>query len=119
MTKEFSLEWLREELLKLRNENKKFNLANLVPSIFVMQGEEEDTFAVQVNHKWSKDKSSQQLLPSIMAYRSALLKELRTAEYYIKYLKDDGCYPQGKILINVSYKEKETQTEGEKWTLNL
>ena len=114
MAKEFSLEWLREELLKLRNENKKFNLAKLVPSIFVMQGEEEDTFAVQVNHKWSKDKSPQQLLPYIMAYRSALLKELRTAEYYIKYLKDDGCYPQGKILINVSYKEKETQTEGEK-----
>lgn len=111
MPEEFSYEWLRGELEKsLREhseEDRKNVLAKLVPSIFVTQGDRMDTFALEANGKWSKDKYPRELLPAVRAYKSALLKELREAEWYIRYLQDEGAYPLGRIQTNVTYEEKE------------
>ena len=107
MAKEFSIEWLREELEKLNEEDKKNVLAKLVPSIFVTQGDMVDTFALEANGKWSQDKYPRELLPALRAYKTALLKELREAEYYIRYLQDDGCYPLGDIKAKVTYDKKD------------
>lgn len=111
MPEEFSYEWLKGELEKSlkekSEEDKKSVLAKLVPSIFVTQGDRTDTFALEANGKWSKDKYSRELLPAIRAYKSALLKELREAEWYIQYLQDEGAYPLGKIQTNVIYKEEQ------------
>lgn len=111
MAKEFSIEWLREELEKqlatAKEEDKKNVLAKLVPSIFVTQGDRVDTFALEANGKWSQDKYPRELLPAVRAYKTALLKELREAEYYIRYLQDEGCYPLGKINVKVDYEEKD------------
>jgi hypothetical protein len=106
MAKEFSVEWLREEIAKLNEEDKKFVLAKLVPSIFVTQGDRVDTFALEANGKWSKDKYPRELLPAVRAYKTALIKELREAEYYIQYLQSE-CYPLGKITVKVTYEEKD------------
>ena len=50
MAKEFSIEWLREQLQEQldiqKQEDKKNVLAKLVPSIFVTQGDRIDTFAL-------------------------------------------------------------------------
>lgn len=105
MAKEFSMEWLREQMDTLNQEDKKLILSKLVPSIFVTQGDRMDTFALEANGKWSKDKYPRELLPAIRAYKSALLKELREAEWYIRYLQDEGVYPLGKIQTNVTYEE--------------
>lgn len=113
MAKEFSIEWLREEMQKLKEEDKKFVLAKLVPSIFVAQGDRVDTYALHMQTKddakgkWSQDKYPRELLPAIRAYKTALLKELREAEYYIRYLQDDGLYPIGRINVKVNYEEKD------------
>lgn len=111
MPEEFSYEWLIGELEKsLREhseEDRKNVLAKLVPSIFVTQGDRIDTFALEANGKWSKDKYPRELLPAVRAYKSALLKELREAEWYIRYLQDEGAYPLGRIQTNVTYEEKE------------
>ena len=107
MAKEFSVEWLREQMELLKEEDKKFVLAKLVPSIFITEGDRVDTFALEAGGKWSKDKYPRELLPAIRAYRMALLKELREAEYYIRYLQDEGCYPLGQIKVNVTYEEKQ------------
>lgn len=106
MVEEFSVEWLKQEMAKLNEEDKKFVLAKLVPSIFVTPGDTIDTFAVEAGGKWSKDKYPREILPAIRAYKSALLKELKEAEWYIRYLQDDGCYPMGRINIDVNYEEK-------------
>jgi hypothetical protein len=107
MAKEFSVEWLREEMAKLNEEDKKFVLAKLVPSIFVTQGDRVDTYAIEANGKWSQDKYPREILPAVRAYKTALLKELRQAEYYIRYLQDDGLYPLGRIETKVTYEEKD------------
>ena len=106
MAKEFSVEWLKEQMELLKEEDKKFVLAKLVPSIFVAQGDRVDTFALEANGKWSQDKYPRELLPAVRAYKTALLKELREAEYYIRYLQDDGCYPLGRIQVKVTYEEQ-------------
>jgi len=106
MPKEFSIEWLREQTELLKEEDKKHVLAKLVPSIFVTQGDREDTFALEAQGKWSQDKYPRELLPAVRAYKTALIKELREAEYYIRYLQDEGCYPLGQIKVNVTYEEK-------------
>lgn len=107
MAKEFSIEWIREQMELLNQEDKKNVLAKLVPSIFVTQGDRIDTFALEANGKWSQDKYPRELLPAIRAYKTALLKELRQAEYYIHYLQDDGLYPLGRIETKVTYEEKD------------
>lgn len=101
-----SIEWLREQMELLNEEDKKFVLAKLVPSIFVTQGDRVDTFAIEAGGKWSQDKYPRELLPAVRAYKTALLKELGEAEYYIRYLQDEGCYPLGQIKVNVIYEEK-------------
>lgn len=106
MAKEFSIEWMREEMAKLNEEDKKYVLAKLVPSIFITQGDRVDTFALEAGGKWSKDKYPRELLPALRAYKTALLKELREAEYYIRYMQDDGCYPLGRIQVKVTYEEQ-------------
>jgi len=106
MAKEFSVEWLREELAKLSEEDKKYVLAKLVPSIFITEGDRVDTFALEAGGKWSKDKYPRELLPALRAYKTALIKELREAEYYIQYMQSDGCYPLGRIEVKVTYEEK-------------
>lgn len=109
MAKEFSVEWLREEMAKLSEEDKKYVLAKLVPSIFITQGDRVDTFALNAksthSDKWSQDKYPRELLPAVRAYKTALIKELREAEYYIQYLQNE-CYPLGKITVKVTYEEK-------------
>lgn len=107
MAKEFSVEWLKEQMELLKEEDKKFVLAKLVPSIFVTQGDRVDTFALEANGKWSQDKYPRELLPAIRAYKTALLMELRQAEWAIRYLQDDGLYPLGKIQTKVTYEEKD------------
>lgn len=107
MAKEFSVEWLKEQMELLKEEDKKFVLAKLVPSIFVTQGDRVDTFALEANGKWSKDKYPREILPAVRAYKTALLKELREAEYYIQYLQSEGLYPLGKITVKVTYEEKD------------
>lgn len=107
MAKEFSIEWLREELSNLNEEDKKNVLAKLVPSIFITEGDRADTFVLESGGKWSQDKYPRELLPAIRAYKTALIKELREVEYYIRYLQDEGCYPLGQIKVNVTYEEKQ------------
>lgn len=111
MAKEFSIEWLREELEKqiatAKEEDKKNVLAKLVPSIFVTDGDRIDTFVLEVNGKWSKDKYPRELLPALRAYKTALIKELREAEYYIRYLQDEGLYPIGNIKVNVTFEARD------------
>ena len=111
MSEEFSYEWLKGELEKASKEksaeDKKNVLAKLVPSIFVTEGDRIDTFALEANGKWSRDKYPRELLPAIRAYKTALLKELREAEWCIQYLQDEGSYPLGNIQTNVTYEEKE------------
>ena len=107
MAKEFSIEWLREQMELLKEEDKKNVLAKLVPSIFVTQGDRVDTFALEAGGKWSQDKYPRELLPAVRAYKTALIKELREAEYYIRFLQDEGCYPQGRINVKVTYEEKD------------
>lgn len=107
MAKEFSIEWLREEMAKLNEEDKKNVLAKLVPSIFVTQGDRTDTFVLEANGKWSQDKYPRELLPALRAYKTALIKELREAEYYIKYLQDDGLYPIGRVNVKVTFEERD------------
>ncbi len=106
MAKEFSVEWLKEQMELLKEEDKKFVLAKLVPSIFITQGDRVDTFALEAGGKWSQDKYPRELLPALRAYKTALLKELREAEYYIRYMQDDGCYPLGRIQVKVTYEEQ-------------
>lgn len=111
MAKEFSIEWLREQLKQQldiqKEEDRKYVLSKLVPSIFVTNGDRTDTFCLEANGKWSQDKYSRELLPAVRAYKTALLKELREAEYYIRYLQEDGCYPLGKLQVKVTYEEKD------------
>ena len=111
MSEEFSYEWLKGELeksLKERSEEDKRNvLAKLVPSIFVTEGDRMDTFALEANGKWSKDKYPRELLPAIRAYKTALIKELREAEYYIQYLQAEGLYILGNLQVKVTYEEKD------------
>lgn len=107
MAKEFSVEWLKEQMELLKEEDKKFVLAKLVPSIFVTQGDRVDTFALEAGGKWSQDKYPRELLPAVRAYKTALIKELREAEYYIQYLQSEGCYPLGDIKVKVTYEEKD------------
>lgn len=102
------MEELRKELARLQEEDKKNNLAELVPSIFVTQGDRVDTFVLEANGKWTKDKYPREILPALRAYKTALLKELREAEYYIQYMQSE-CYPLGKINVDVRYKEKEDE----------
>jgi hypothetical protein len=111
MAKEFSVEWLKEQMALLNEEDKKFVLAKLVPSIFVTQGDREDTFALEANGKWSKDKYPREILPAVRAYKTALLKELREAEYYIQYLQSEGLYPLGKITVKVTYEDKKDDND--------
>ena len=111
MSEEFSYEWLKGELeksLKERSEEDRRNvLAKLVPSIFVTEGDRMDTFALEANGKWSKDKYPRELLPAIRAYKTALIKELREAEYYIQYLQSEGLYILGNLQVKVTYEEKD------------
>lgn len=107
MAKEFSIEWLREQMELLKEEDKKYVLAKLVPSIFVTQGDRVDTFALEANGKWSQDKYPRELLPAVRAYKTALIKELREAEYYIQYLQTEGLNPLGNINVKVTYEEKD------------
>lgn len=107
MAKEFSVEWLREQMELLKEEDKKNVLAKLVPSIFVTQGDKPDTFALEAGGKWSQDKYPRELLPAIRAYKTALIKELREAEYYIQYLQAEGLYPLGNLQVKVTYEEKD------------
>ena len=111
MPEEFSYEWLKGELeksLKERSEEDRRNvLAKLVPSIFVTEGDRMDTFALEANGKWSKDKYPRELLPAIRAYKTALIKELREAEYYIQYLQSEGLYILGNLQVKVTYEEKD------------
>lgn len=107
MAKEFSLEWVKEQMALLQEEDKKNVLAKLVPSIFVTQGDRAETFALEANGKWSQDKYPRELLPAVRAYKTALIKELREAEYYIQYLQTEGLYPLGDIKVKVTYEEKD------------
>ena len=107
MAKEFSMEWLREQMELLSEEDKKNVLAKLVPSIFVTEGDRVDTFVIEANGKWSQDKYPRELLPALRAYKTALIKELREAEYYIKYLQDEGCYPIGNIQVKVNFEARD------------
>lgn len=114
MAKEFSIEWLREELAKLSEEDKKNVLAKLVPSIFVTEGDRVDTFALNIKankvDKWSQDKYPRELLPAVRAYKTALIKELREAEWYIQYLQAE-CYPLGEIKVKVTYEERKDDND--------
>ena len=111
MSEEFSYEWLKGELeksLKEKSEEDRRNvLAKLVPSIFVTEGDRMDTFALEANGKWSKDKYPRELLPAIRAYKTALIKELREVEYYIQYLQTEGIYPLGNLQVKVTYEEED------------
>lgn len=107
MAKEFSVEWLREEMELLNQEDRKYVLAKLVPSIFVTQGDTVDKYCLEVGDKWSKEKYPSELLPAIRVYKTELMKELRQVEYYIRYLQDDGLYPRGRINTKVTYEEKD------------
>ena len=107
MAKEFSIEWLREQMAELNKEDRVNVLAKLVPSIFVTEGDRVDTFALEAGGKWSQDKYPRELLPALRAYKTALIKELREAEYYIRYLQDEGCYPLGRINVKVNYEERD------------
>lgn len=111
MAKEFSYEWIKEQLDLAREEqaieDRKTVLARQVPSIFVTQGDRVDTFALEMGGKWSQDKYPRELLPAVRAYKTALLKELRQAEWHIQYLQQEGCYPLGEITVKVSYKERD------------
>lgn len=106
MAKEFSVEWLREELAKLSEEDKKNVLAKLVPSIFITEGDKVDQYVMEAGGKWSKDKYPREFLPALRAYKTALIMELREAEYYLRYMQNDGCYPLGQINVKVTYEEK-------------
>lgn len=111
MAKEFSVEWLKEQMALLNEEDKKYVLSKLVPSIFVTQGDRVDTFALEANGKWSKDKYPRELLPAVRAYKTALIKELREAEYYIQYLQSDGLYPIGDIKVKVTFEAKKDDND--------
>lgn len=107
MEEDYSVEGLKKMMAAMNEEDKKFVLAKLVPSIFVTPGDRIDTYALEANRKWSKDKYPRELLPAVRAYKTALLKELREAEWIIRYLQDDGLYPLGRIQVKVTYEEKE------------
>lgn len=110
---EFSYEWLKAEMHRLNKEQdaeeRKQVLAKLVPSIFITEGDVIDQYVIGANGKWSKDKYPRELLPALRAYKAALIKELREAEYYIQYMQTEGCYPLGDINVDVRYKEKEDE----------
>lgn len=82
-------------------------IAKLVPSIFVTQGDRADTFVVNAGEIWLEGKYPSELLPVVRAYKTALIKELREAEYTIRYLQDGGLYPLGRIEVKVTYEESE------------
>lgn len=108
MEEEFDVvAYIKQVMAEQKAEDKKNALAELVPSIFVTQGDHRDMFALEANGKWSKDRYPRELLPAIRAYKTALLKELREAEYYIRYLQDEGLYPLGRINVKVTYEEKD------------
>lgn len=108
MEKEFNVvEHINKMLAEQKAEDKKNVLAKLVPSIFVTQGDRAETFALEANGKWANDRYPRELLPAIRAYKTALIKELREAEYYIHYLQSEGLYPLGEIKVKVSYEEKD------------
>lgn len=102
---EFSVSSLKIQLSMMQDETKRDNLAKLVPSIFITDGDRPDTFALETNRRWTKDKYPRELLPAVREYKTALLRELRTAEYYIRYLQDEGCYPLGNIKVLVTYED--------------
>lgn len=102
-----TVDYLHDKIAQLKEEDKKHILAKLVPSIFITQGDRVDTFAIEANGKWSGDRYPRELLPAIRSYKTALLKELRGAEYYIRYLESEGCFPLGSIVVNVNYEEKD------------
>lgn len=91
----------------MKEADKKNNLAKLVPSIFVTQGDRIDTFVLEANGKWSSDKHPRELLPAIRAYKTALIMELRNAEWAIKYLQDDGLYPMEQLNVKVNWETRE------------
>jgi hypothetical protein len=109
---EFSYEWIKSEFDKLKaeqaEEDRKQVLAKLVPHIFITQGDIVDQYVIEANGTWSKDKYPRELLPALRAYKAALIKELREAEYYIQYMQSE-CYPLGNINVDVKYKEKEDE----------
>jgi hypothetical protein len=102
----FSLDYIKERMGLLKEEDRKYVLAKLVPSIFVTQGDEVDTFALEANGKWSKDKYPREILPAVRAYKTALIMELRNAEWIIKYLQEDGVYPMDELTVKVGWEAK-------------
>lgn len=87
--------------------NKTDGLAKLVPSIFITQGDKLDTYALEANGRWTKDKCPSELLPSLRLYKTELLKALYEAEWYIRFLQDDGCYPLDRLQVKMEWKNKE------------
>ena len=93
----------KEEQDKIDKRNR---LASMVPKIFVVPSiDRQEVFDMEINGLWATDKYPRELLPALRAYKSALIKELREAEYYIQYMQSE-CYPLGNISVDVKYKEK-------------
>ena len=107
-----SYEEFRDAIAQARAEQDKIDkrnrLANMVPKIFVIPSiNREEAFDMEINGQWATDKYPRELLPVLLAYKSALSRELREAEYYIQYLQGEGRYPLGKISIKVDYEGAE------------
>lgn len=102
----FDADYIRAELARLKEEDKKYTLSKQVPSLFVTQGDRADTFVVQINNQWSKDKYPRELLPAVRAYKTALIKELRNAEWAIEYLQSEGLYPLDELTIKVKWESR-------------
>lgn len=98
---------MRKEIKRLQEENKVNNLAKLVPSIFVTQGDRPDTFVLEANKKWTKDKYPRELLPALRIYKTALINALREAEWTIKYLQEDGLYPMDKLHVKIKWETRD------------
>ncbi len=93
----------KEEQDKIDKRNR---LASMVPKIFVVPSiDRQEAFDMEINGLWATDKYPRELLPALRAYKSALSRELREAEYYIQYLQEDGGYPLGRISVKVDYQE--------------
>ena len=102
--------FLEEQFKKQEKLDRRNRLANMVPKVFVVPSiDRREAFDMEIDGQWAVDKYPRELLPVLRAYKSALSRELREAEYYIQYLQEEGGYPQGKISIKVEYEDTKCQ----------
>lgn len=110
------MEELRKELElmidKHAEEERKKNIAKLVPKLFIMQAVDRvDAFDISIQSprgtQWATNKYPRELLPAIRQYKTALIHALREAEWTIKYLTEDGLYPMDKLSIKVNWEKND------------